>query len=161
MKVFYKKDFMEVLKKYTNLKKEFDQYKVSASNNINVLEEKSFSLLEENSKLKDTQLKNDVFNQSLKEELNNYKMEVAAVRDELKKVNNANGGYKKSNNEYKKVNEELKKQVSELVIQVEDLKSNRYLIKKIPSGRTKSTIKTKISMPMRESVRRFMKENFD
>ena len=99
--------------------------------------------------------------ETVKEELKNAKIEIEALKGELKSANKSNGGYKKSNNEYKKKNAALEKQVRELTNQVADLKSDRYLVKKVPSGKTPNTNKTKISMPMKSSVRRFMKENFD
>ena len=41
--------------------------------------------------------------------------------------------------------------------QIKDLKSDRYLIKKVPTGRTKNTIKTKVKAPMKASVTRYMR----
>ena len=99
--------------------------------------------------------------ETTKEELKNANLKIDALKDELKRANTSIGGYKKSNNEYKKRNAAYEKQVKELTSQISELKSDRYLIKKIPSGKTPNTNKTKISMPMKSSVRRFMKENFD
>jgi len=48
-------------------------------------------------------------------------------------------------------------QIKEYELEIEDLKSDRYLIKKIPTGRTKNTIKTKISKPMSANVTRYMR----
>lgn len=151
MKIFYKKDFQRVLEEKYELKKEFDQYKADAANNINALEEKSWDLLEENSKLKDSKLKTNAANEKLKEELNSSKMETASIKDELTKEKNRNGGYKKSNIEYKNKIDELKKQVKELTKQIEVLKSDRYLIKKVPSGRPHHGMKTKINDSSKES----------
>ena len=48
-------------------------------------------------------------------------------------------------------------QLEEYKLEIEDLKSDRYLIKKIPAGRTKNTIKTKVSKPMSANVTRYMR----
>lgn len=48
-------------------------------------------------------------------------------------------------------------QKEEYEAQIKDLKSNRYLVRKIPTGRTKNTIKTKISKPMSGNVTRYMR----
>lgn len=48
-------------------------------------------------------------------------------------------------------------QKEEYEAQIKDLKSDRYLIRKIPAGRTKNTIKTKISKPMSANVTRYMR----
>ena len=50
MKIFYKKDFQRVLG-------EFKKYKEDTANVISALEDKAFNLLEDNSKLKDKNLK--------------------------------------------------------------------------------------------------------
>lgn len=152
MNFLYKiRNFQRVLEERNEAKKELAEYKIAATNNINALEEKAFDLLEENSKLKDSKLKIDVVHEQLKEDLKSSKLETAAVKEELDKVNKANGGYKTSNNEYKKKNAELKKQIEVLNKQISDLKSNRYLIKKIPTGRPKNTIKTSIRNSANES----------
>lgn len=48
-------------------------------------------------------------------------------------------------------------QMEEYKMQIEDLKSDRYLIKKIPSGRKPNTNKTKISKPMSARVTKYMR----
>lgn len=48
-------------------------------------------------------------------------------------------------------------QMEEYKLQIEDLKSDRYLIKKIPSGRKPNTNKTKISKPMSARVTKYMR----
>lgn len=52
-------------------------------------------------------------------------------------------------------------QIEEYKLQIKDLKSDRYLIKKIPSGRTKNTIKTKISKPMSARVTKYMRSEHE
>lgn len=41
--------------------------------------------------------------------------------------------------------------------QIKDLKSNRYLIRKLPAGKARNTIKTKISRPMSARVTKYMR----
>ena len=48
-------------------------------------------------------------------------------------------------------------QLEEYKLQIKDLKSNRYLIRKIPSGKTPNTNKTKVSRPMSSNVTRYMR----
>ncbi len=69
---------------------------------------------------------------------------------------NKTGGYKKSNEEYRTKIKELKKQIKDL----EEEKSKHWVLKKIPSGKT-PTQKINHIPGMRNSVRKFMKENFD
>lgn len=52
-------------------------------------------------------------------------------------------------------------QKEEYEAEIKDLKSDRYLLKKIPSGRPKSTIKTKISKPMSCNVTKFMRNEHE
>lgn len=63
-------------------------------------------------------------------------------------------------------NEKLEKnkykiQCEEYQHQIEDLKSDRYLIRKIPAGRIPNTNKTKISKPMSSSVVRYMRDEHE
>ncbi len=48
-------------------------------------------------------------------------------------------------------------QKQEYEAQIKDLKSDRYLIKKVPSGRKPNTNKTKISRPMSSRVTKYMR----
>ena len=57
--------------------------------------------------------------------------------------------------------EETTAENNNLKSQVEELKSERYVVKKVPCGRTPNLNKTKVSKPMNPAVSRFMKENFD
>lgn len=50
-----------------------------------------------------------------------------------------------------------KAQMEEYKLQIEDLKSDRYLVRKVPSGRTPNTNKTKISKPMSARVTKYMR----
>ncbi len=48
-------------------------------------------------------------------------------------------------------------QIEEYEAQIKDLKSDRYLVRKLPAGKMKSTIKTKISKPMSARVTKYMR----
>ena len=48
-------------------------------------------------------------------------------------------------------------QLEEYKLQIKDLKSNRYLVRKLPSGRTPKTIKTRVSRGMSGNVVRYMR----
>lgn len=52
-------------------------------------------------------------------------------------------------------------QLEEYKLQIEDLKSDRYLIRKIPSGKTPNTIKTKVSRGMSANVTKYMREEHE
>lgn len=158
MKIFYKKDFQRVLGEKKELEKEFEQFKIDAANNISALEEKAFELLKENSKLKDSSLKQE---NVLNDGINTLKLELGLVKDKLKRANTSKGGFTKEINKLKKLVEQYEKEISDLEAKIKDLESDRYLRVPLPPDKTKSTIKTKIAPPMKASVRRFMKANFD
>lgn len=52
-------------------------------------------------------------------------------------------------------------QMEEYELQIKDLKSDRYLIKKVRAGRTPNTNKTKLSRPMSGNVVKFMREEHE
>lgn len=52
-------------------------------------------------------------------------------------------------------------QMEEYQLQIKDLKSNRYLVKKVRAGRTPNTNKTKISRPMSGNVVKFMRSEHE
>lgn len=141
MKIFYKKDFQRVLEEKNDLNKEYEDYKSTSENTISELNNKSYELLTENSKLK------------------TLKLDVDKVKEELRKVNGAKGGLVKENNKLKSTIKDKDNEIADLKAKISDLQSDRYLIKKIPTGRTKSTSKTKITSSSKESnVIKYVKE---
>lgn len=132
-KIFYKKEYLEVLEEKIRIQEEFRRYKEDTANSMRVLEDRSFRLLEENSLLK------------------NMKLNIEAVKEDLKKANASKGGYVKENNKLKKEKEQLEKEIADLKAQITDLKSDRYLVRKIPSGRPHKGLKTKINDSSKES----------
>lgn len=157
--------------RYTNISK-----KIKHSNLVRFLRSKSIirglnekieGLEEEKRKLKDikTSLENQL---KVKTELADKIPSMELV------INSADKSLKDKLEENKKLNDEIAQlksdlfnkelelgtanaQVEEYKLQVEDLKSNRYLIKKVPAGRTKNTIKTKLSKPMSARVTSYMR----
>ena len=156
MKIFYKKDFQRVLEEKYELKKEFEKYKEDSENIINKLQDDWFKHLEEKSKLKDKSLKLDKVN----DELKNANVKIDALKDEIKKLSTSKGGLVKENNKLKEDNEKMVQEINDLKAKINDLESDRYLKKTIPSGRTKNTIKTSIRNYAKESrVIKYVKEN--
>lgn len=51
----------------------------------------------------------------------------------------------------------VKTQLEEYELEIEDLKSDRYLVRKLPSGRTPKTIKTRVSRGMSANVTKYMR----
>lgn len=72
----------------------------------------------------------------------------------IKQEHGAKGGLTKKNNK-------LKKEITELKLKLEESMTDKYLVKKIPSGKTPNTNKTKVSAPMKASVRKYMEKEFD
>lgn len=98
-----------------------------------------------------------------------------AFRKEIKKltdiIDTSKGVIKALRNAQEKLETELFESKQELAkykiqcesyeLQIEDLKSDRYLIRKIPSGKTPNTNKTKISKPMSARVTKYMREEHE
>lgn len=106
-----------------------------------------------------------------KKQLDNAKIKIASLEDIVKASDKAIKGHIKRIKELDKVNDtlldksfklelEIKSkeiQLEEYKLEIKDLKSDRYLIRKIPAGRTPKTIKTKVSKPMSGNVTRYMR----
>lgn len=106
-----------------------------------------------------------------KKQLDNAKIKIASLEDIVKASDKAIKGHIKRIKELDKANDtlldksfklelEIKSkeiQLEEYKLEIKDLKSDRYLIRKIPAGRTKNTIKTKVSKPMSGNVTRYMR----
>lgn len=83
-----------------------------------------------------------------------------SLKEKIKENKNLNDVIVELKNDLFKAQLELgtaNAQKEEYEAQIKDLKSNRYLVKKIPSGRTPKTIKTKVSKPMSANVTRYMR----
>lgn len=109
------------------------------------------------------------------EELENQKIKIASLEqivaasdkslkqrlEDIKKLDKLNNELltKSFNLELELKSKEV--QIKEYELEIEDLKSDRYLIKKIPAGRTKNTIKTKVSKPMSANVTKYMRSEHE
>ena len=163
MKIFYKKDFQRV-KGELEKKEEELAYKEKTIITLHETIEKREKEIAELKTIKSS------FEKTI-DTLSNEKIELGAkltmITDDREEIikkliteQNSNRGYIWENKKLKKQKENLEEQVKELTKQVEDLKSDRYLVKKIPSGRT-PTQKINHIPGMRSNVRKFMNEKFD
>lgn len=57
--------------------------------------------------------------------------------------------------------DEFNDKIKALNDKLEESMTDKYIVRKLKPGRTPNLNKTKISMPMKPNVARFMKENFD
>ena len=83
-----------------------------------------------------------------------------SIKDELKKNKLLEDNRIKLENELFEIKQELARVNIQLELrddEIKELKSDRYLIKKIPSGRKPNTNKTKISKPMSARVTKYMR----
>ncbi len=138
---------------------------------IKDLENKLGDLEEDNQRLIDSIKVLDLDNKKLEKAAN----KVSKLEMQLKETNKS---IKDKTKENKKLEEErinlesklfentlelksVKIQLEEYEEQIKDLKSDRYLIRKIPSGKTPNTNKTKISKPMSSRVVKYMREEHE
>lgn len=138
---------------------------------IKDLENKLGDLEEENQRLIDSVKVLDLDNKKLEKAAN----KVSKLEMQLKETNKSIKDKDKKNKklEEERINLEsklfentlelksVKIQLEEYEDQIKDLKSDRYLIRKIPSGKTPNTNKTKISKPMSSRVTKYMREEHE
>lgn len=133
MKFFYKKDFQRVTEEYKKLE---DAYKVLA---------RCYSKLERKYKTNLSELEN------ISLELNKHikivqKMEnsINVLKKEKKQINGSKGGLTKEVNK-------LKNEVQELETKLKESMTGKYLVKKIPSGKTPKGQVAKIGNHQKQS----------
>ena len=83
-----------------------------------------------------------------------------SLKDKIKKIKELDENRINIENQLFDTKQDLARVNIELDLKNEEidvLKSNRYLVKKIPSGRTPNTNKTKISKPMSARVTKYMR----
>ena len=138
---------------------------------IKILNDEILDLKKENEKLRDL---NYIYKLD-REELELTKIKIKSLEDVVNASNKSIKDKLKRIKELDSVNNQLltktfnmeleikskEVQIEEYKLQIEDLKSDRYLIKKIPAGRTKNTIKTKVSKPMSARVTKYMREEHE
>lgn len=143
MKIFYKKDFYGVLEEKNNLEKEYKEYKSRKESVINTLNKRCAEQFKQINSL-------NTENESLKK--NND-----ILKNKFIKQSNSKGGFVKENHKLKNTIKEL----NEKIKQQEEKLSKRFILKTIRPGRTPNMNKTKISKPMSNMVRNYMKREFD
>ncbi len=136
MKIFYKKDYERVLGELTKLKKEVKKH-IEVINENNTLKEEI-----ENLKLDALRL-NDEF--KIKDKM------IADLKEEKKTLTAAKGGLTKRVNELTKANENMQEKLKEYV-------SSKYLVRKIPSGRTPKGQKMKVTKTVSPKINNFLRK---
>ena len=184
VKLFYKKDYENALRKNVELQKRNETLEVNAK----FLKEKASilrknltkfqnNLIEANAKNSDIELKlEEVSNEVLEKEQklknvqqdlvkanaknSDYELALAKLKESNRILSSSKGGFKKSiKNQQEKI-KLLEETISTLNKEISDLKSNRYLVKKVPSGRTPKSqeMKSKHSVTTKSNVSKFIKE---
>lgn len=144
MKIFYKKDFQRVLEEYKELKKDYDDllYKYN---------DKNFTLLVDKNK---TDKKNVKLTKSLNNEKNKNKnllLENNRLNLKISKLYGQKGNLTRKINDLIKENDQLKQKLA-------DSMTDKYLVRKIPSGKIPNTNKMKSVRNVNASVNKLLKE---
>ena len=151
MRLFkWKHRFETTIELYDKLKVEKDL--ITARYNDLLLELESFK--EYKNKYKSSQDIISGADKTIKEK----DIKIIDLEKEIKSLKIKNGLLNKQKFEMETKYKEIKIQSEEYEKQIEDLKSDKYLVKKIKADKTKSKIKTTIQKPMKQSVVKFMKE---
>lgn len=157
MKIFYKKDFQRVLEEKNKIEEEYQVYKEKSEKAITELNIKNSSQLKEI-----TDLGNQIIDKNsaikrytiLQTEISE---ENSKLKSKLTHANTSKGGLVKEINK-------LRGKVNSLVEEIKEknkLLSERFILRELKPGRTPNMNKTKISKPMSNNVRNFMKREFD
>lgn len=157
MKIFYKKDFQRVLEEKNKIEEEYQVYKEKSEKAITELNIKNSSQLKEITDLGNQIIdKNSVIKRYtiLQTEISE---ENSKLKSKLTHANTSKGGLTKEINK-------LRGKVNSLVEEIKEkdkLLSKRFILRELKPGRTPNMNKTKISKPMSNNVRNFMKREFD
>lgn len=157
MKIFYKKDFQRVLEEKNKIEEEYQVYKEKSEKAITELNIKNSSQLKEI-----TDLGNQIIDKNsaikrytiLQTEISE---ENSKLKSKLTHANTSKGGLVKEINK-------LRSKVNSLIEEIKEkdkLLSKRFILRELKPGRTPNMNKTKISKPMSNNVRNFMKREFD
>ena len=126
MKIFYKKDYFMALEELRKLRNELEYEKEK--------KEEYIQLIYDEQKAKGICLKTI--------EDMHFKME--DYKKQIKSLKNAKGGYASKSSKLKKEKEELERQIAELNEKLAESMTDKYLVRKIKSGKTANTLKTKV-----------------
>lgn len=184
VKLFYKKDYENALRKNVELQKRNETLEVNAK----FLKEKASilrknltkfqnNLIEANAKNSDIELKlEEVSKEALEKEQklknvqqdlvkanaknSDYELALAKLKESNRILASSKGGFKKSIKKQQEKIKLLEETISTLNREITDLKSNRYLLKKVPSGRIPKSqkMKSKHSVTTKSNVSKFINE---
>lgn len=143
MKIFYKKDFYGVLEEKNKLQEEYEKYKERKENVTSILNKRCAEQIEQIT--------------SLNAKIEKLKKYNEILKNKFITQSNSKGGFVKENHKLKNTIKEL----NEKIKQQEEKLSKRFILKTIRPGRTPNMNKTKISKPMSNTVRNYMKREFD
>lgn len=143
MKIFYKKDFYGVLEEKNKLQEEYEKYKERKENVTSILNKRCTKQFKQIT--------------SLSVEIEKLKKDNEILKNKFVTQSASKGGFVKENHKLKNTIKEL----NEKIKQQEEKLSKRYILKTIKPGRTPNMNKTKISKPMSNTVRNYMKREFD
>lgn len=128
-------------KKYNELTENLDLYK-------KIVYAKDITIEKNNKKILKLSGKNDELIDKIIELTNDknfYKRKCESINKELINTKKAKGGYNKQINQLHKVIDNLKIELEETNQKLEESMTDKYLVKKIPSGKRPKTIFTKIN----------------
>lgn len=143
MKIFYKKDFYGVLEEKNKLQEEYEKYKERKENVTSILNKRCTKQFEQIT--------------SLSVEIEKLKKDNEILKNKFVTQSASKGEFVKENHKLKNTIKEL----NEKIKQQEEKLSKRFILKTIRPGRTPNMNKTKISKPMSNTVRNYMKREFD
>lgn len=125
MKIFYKKDFQRVNTELKKLMVDYEKVKERFDNN-------DYKYFEEYCKYRDKYEKLEVVEKEHKKINGSLKLELDELNKLLRKARGSNGGYICQINKLKNENKSLELQLKESM-------TNKYKVKKVPSGRQPKT----------------------
>lgn len=128
-------------KKYNELIESLDIYKRIINAEDITIENNNKTILKLEGK------KNELIDKiiELTNDKNFYKRKCESINEELINTKKAKGGYKKQINQLQDKVNQLQKELEETNQKLEESMTDKYLVKKIPSGKRPKTIFTKIN----------------
>lgn len=126
MKLFYKKDYFRIL----------DELRKTRC----ILEEEKEKKQMYIDRFYDEERANQVCLKTIEE----MHFKIEDYKKQIKSLKNAKGGYASKSSKLKKEKEELEKQIAELNEKLAESMTDKYLVRKIKSGKTANTLKTKV-----------------
>ena len=133
MKLFYKKDYFNALDELRKVRNELESEKEKKEEYIQGLYDER--------KATEVCLKT----------IEDLHFKIEDYKAQIKSLKNAKGGYAKYNRKIKKEKEELEQEIVELKQKLSDSMTDKYLVRKIKSGRTPNTLKTKVRNSLGQS----------